>query len=47
MAKARPEVPDVTTDNPTVEEATATLEEAGFKVQVARPARDPALRRAA
>ena len=33
VAKARPEVPDVTTGNPTVEEATETLEEAGFKVQ--------------
>ena len=41
MAKARPEVPDVTTDHPTEEEATATLEKAGFKVQV-RTRPDPA-----
>ena len=34
VAKERPEVPDVTTDNPTEEEATATLEQAGFKVQM-------------
>ena len=33
VAKARPEVPDVTTGNPTVEEATQTLEEAGYKVE--------------
>ena len=41
VAKARPEVPDVTTDHPTEEEATATLEDAGFKVQV-RTRPDPA-----
>ena len=42
VAKARPEVPDVTTGNPTVEEATQTLEEAGYKVATdERP--DPAL----
>ena len=34
VAKERPEVPDVTTDHPTEEEATAILEQAGFKVQV-------------
>ncbi|HEX6024267.1 MAG TPA: PASTA domain-containing protein, partial [Solirubrobacter sp.] len=32
VAKERPQVPDVTTGNPTVEEATQTLEEAGYKV---------------
>ena len=42
VAKARPEVPDVTTGNPTVEEATQTLEEAGFKVAT-DPRPDPAL----
>ena len=41
VAKARPEVPDVTTDHPTEDEATATLEDAGFKVQV-RTRPDPA-----
>jgi beta-lactam-binding protein with PASTA domain len=41
VAKARPEVPDVTTNHPTEEEATAILEEAGFKVQV-RTRPDPA-----
>jgi len=41
VAKERPKVPDVTTNHPTEEEATATLEQAGFKVQVlTRP--DPA-----
>ena len=43
VAKARPEVPDVTTDNPTVEEATAALEQAGFKVQTRERADDPSL----
>ena len=42
VAKQRPEVPDVTTGNPTVEEATQTLEEAGFKVAT-DPRPDPAL----
>ena len=42
VAKERPEVPDVTTGNPTVEEATQTLEEAGFKVAT-DPRPDPAL----
>ena len=37
VAKERPEVPDVTSDHPTEEEATAILEKAGFKVQVAHP----------
>ena len=41
VAKARPEVPDVTTDHPTEADATATLEQAGFKVQV-RTRPDPA-----
>ncbi len=41
VAKARPEVPDVTTNHPTEEEATATLQQAGFKVQV-RTRPDPA-----
>ncbi|MDA0161995.1 PASTA domain-containing protein [Solirubrobacter ginsenosidimutans] len=34
VAAERPKVPDVTTDHPTEEEATAILEKAGFKVQV-------------
>ena len=38
VAKARPEVPDVTTDNPTSRRRRTTLEEAGYKVQDARPA---------
>ena len=42
VAKQRPEVPDVTTGNPTVEEATQTLEEAGFKVAT-DPRPDPEL----
>jgi serine/threonine-protein kinase len=42
VAKERPEIPDVTTGNPTVEEATQTLEEAGFKVAL-DPRPDPAL----
>jgi serine/threonine-protein kinase len=41
VAIQRPEVPDVTTNHPTEEEATATLEQAGFKVQV-RTRPDPA-----
>ena len=41
VAKERPEVPDVSSNHPTEEEATAILEKAGFKVKVAsRP--DPA-----
>ncbi len=44
VAAQRPEVPDVTTDNPTADEATATLEQAGFKVQTReRQDPDPAL----
>jgi beta-lactam-binding protein with PASTA domain len=43
VAKQRPEVPDVSTQNPTVEEATKTLEDAGFKVQTRDRAGDPAL----
>jgi serine/threonine-protein kinase len=41
VAKERPVVPDVTTNHPTEEEATAILEKAGFKVQV-RTRPDPA-----
>jgi serine/threonine-protein kinase len=42
VAKARPQVPDVTTGNPTVEDATQTLEDAGYKVATdERP--DPAM----
>ena len=33
VAKARPNVPDVTTGNPTADEATQTLEDAGYKVK--------------
>ncbi len=41
VATERPQVPDVTTNHPTEEEATATLTDAGFKVQV-RTRPDPA-----
>ena len=42
VAKERPQVPDVTTDNPTIEEATQTLEEAGYEVaEDPRPDGDP------
>jgi serine/threonine-protein kinase len=41
VAKERPTVPDVTTNHPTEAEATAILEEAGFKVRV-RTRPDPA-----
>jgi eukaryotic-like serine/threonine-protein kinase len=34
VARARPEVPDVSTDNPSEEQARATLEDAGFAVRV-------------
>jgi eukaryotic-like serine/threonine-protein kinase len=34
VAKARPQVPDVSTDNPTAEDAQKELEQAGFKVKV-------------
>ena len=43
IAKARPEVPDVTTGNPTAEDATDTLEKAGFKVQTRDRAGDATL----
>jgi serine/threonine-protein kinase len=44
VAKERPQVPDVTTGNPTVEQATKTLEDAGYKVNTdERPSDDPAL----
>ena len=33
VASPRPTVPDVTTNNPTVDEATKTLEDAGYKVE--------------
>src|SRR4051794_20321067 len=41
VAKERPQVPDVTTDHPTEQEATDVLQKAGFKVQV-RTRPDPA-----
>jgi serine/threonine-protein kinase len=41
VATERPQVPDVTTNHPTEEEATAILEQAGYKVQV-RTRPDPA-----
>jgi beta-lactam-binding protein with PASTA domain len=41
VAKARPEVPDVSTDNPTAEDAQKELEQAGFKVRVKRDATAP------
>ena len=44
VAKERPTIPDVSTGNPTVEEATRTLEEAGYKVKTTdRPSADPNL----
>ena len=43
VARARPEVPDVTTDNPTVDEATQTLEDAGYRVQTRDRPGDPTL----
>ncbi len=43
MAKERPQIPDVTTGNPTVEEATQTLEEAGYKVKTTERPGDPTL----
>jgi eukaryotic-like serine/threonine-protein kinase len=44
VAKERPTIPDVTTGNPTIEEATQTLEEAGYKVKTTdRPSADPNL----
>jgi serine/threonine-protein kinase len=44
VARERPQVPDVTTGNPTVEEATQTLEDAGYKVNTdERESDDPSL----
>jgi len=44
VARPRPTVPDVTTNNPTVDEATKTLEDAGYKVKTTeRQNPDPAL----
>jgi serine/threonine-protein kinase len=44
VAKERPQVPDVSTGNPTVEEATQAIEDAGYKVAtVERPSADPNL----
>lgn len=43
VAKERPQIPDVTTDNPTVEEATQALEDAGYKVKTVERQGDPAL----
>jgi beta-lactam-binding protein with PASTA domain len=43
VAKARPQVPDVTTGNPTAEEAQAALEQAGYQVQRRERSGDPAL----
>ncbi|HWK26620.1 MAG TPA: PASTA domain-containing protein [Solirubrobacter sp.] len=43
VAKGRPQVPDVTTDNPTADEATQTLEDAGYKVQTRDRPGDPTL----
>jgi eukaryotic-like serine/threonine-protein kinase len=41
VAKERPEVPDVSTDNPTAEDAQKELEQAGFKVKVKQDATAP------
>lgn len=43
VAKERPQIPDVTTGNPTVEEATETLEAAGYKVKTTERQGDPSL----
>ncbi|MDA0184235.1 PASTA domain-containing protein [Solirubrobacter phytolaccae] len=43
VAKERPQIPDVTTDNPTVEEATQALEDAGYKVKTVERQGDPSL----
>lgn len=43
VAKERPQIPDVTTGNPTVEEATQTLEDAGYKVKTVERQGDPTL----
>jgi serine/threonine-protein kinase len=43
VARERPQVPDVTTGNPTVEEATKTLEDAGYKVESTDRPGDPTL----
>ncbi len=44
VASPRPTVPDVTTGNPTVDDATKTLEDAGYKVKTTeRQNPDPAL----
>jgi serine/threonine-protein kinase len=44
VAKERPQIPDVTTNNPTIEEATQTLEDAGYEVaEDPRPSSDPNL----
>ena len=43
VAKERPTVPDVTSGNPTVEEATRTLEQAGYKVKTTERQGDPTL----
>jgi len=43
VAKERPTIPDVTTGNPTVEEATKTLQDAGYKVKTVERQGDPSL----
>jgi beta-lactam-binding protein with PASTA domain len=43
VAKERPTVPDVSTGNPTVEEATQALEDAGYKVKTVDRPGDPTL----
>lgn len=43
VAKERPQIPDVTTGNPTVEEATQTLEDAGYTVKTTERQGDPTL----
>ena len=44
VAKERPAVPDVTTGNPSVADATKTLEDAGYKVDVRDDANAPPMR---
>lgn len=43
VAKERPTIPDVSTGNPTIEEATQTLEDAGYKVKTTDRPGDPTL----
>lgn len=43
VARERPQIPDVSSDNPTVDEATQELEQAGYKVKTTERGGDPTL----